>query len=108
VDGKLSDAARRGGELFRGKANCALCHKGELRTDQKPHDIGTRGEFDRPDDEFYTPKLELYRTAPYLHDGRAATLKEVLTVHDSKRRHGSSSKLTSQELEDLIEYLSSL
>jgi len=109
VRGELSDAAQRGRRIFEGKGACTQCHKGPLRTDQKPHDVGTRGKFDRPDDRFYTPKLvELYRTAPYLHDGRAATLHDIFSKHDPEARHGSGSKLTRPELDDLIAYLKSL
>jgi len=109
VGGELSAAARRGEELFRDKAGCVSCHTGELRTDQKHHNVGTRGEFDRPTDEFYTPRLvELYRAAPFLHDGRAANLRDVFTIHDPQGRHGSASELTPSELEDLVEYLNSL
>ncbi|MDP6885027.1 MAG: cytochrome c peroxidase [Rhodospirillales bacterium] len=38
--GKLSDAAQRGFELFKGKANCAQCHSGPRFTDDKAHNIG--------------------------------------------------------------------
>ena len=62
----------------------------------------------RATDVFYTPKLvELYRTAPYLHDGRAATLMDVFTRHGSEKRHGKASLLNKEELEDLVEYLKS-
>jgi DNA-binding beta-propeller fold protein YncE len=108
VDGKLSAAACRGKELFDKKAGCARCHSGTLGTDLKAHHVGTRGEFDRPEDKFYTPKLvELYRTAPFLHDGRAATLLDVFTVHDPEGLHGKASELGPEELEDLVEYLKS-
>jgi DNA-binding beta-propeller fold protein YncE len=106
--GKLSPAAERGKALFEGKAECAECHPGDLGADQKPHDVGSQGEFDRPDEQFYSMKLvELYRTAPYLHDGRSATLREVFTRYDPQRKHGKTADLTPAELDDLIEYLKS-
>ena len=109
VDGELSVAAKRGKDLFEGKAKCVRCHEGKLGTDLKAHDVGTLGKFDRPEDVFYTPKLvELFRTAPFLHDGRAATLKEVFTKYDPEESHGKTSKLGPSELDDLIEYLNSL
>jgi len=108
-DGKPTAAAERGRKIFEGKGACAACHTGPLHTDMKAYDVGTLGEFDRKGDKFYTPKLiELYRTAPYLHDGRAATLKEVLTVYNKNDAHGKTSKLTPQELNDLVAYLLSL
>ncbi len=38
--GKMSDSAKRGFELFKGKAGCAQCHSGPLFTDQKAHNTG--------------------------------------------------------------------
>lgn len=108
-DGKLSRAAQRGKKLFEGKAQCAKCHTGPLYTDMKPYDVGTLGELDQPGDLFYTPKLtEVYRTAPYLHDGRAATIQEVLTTYNPRDQHGVTSPLSPQEIADLAEYILSL
>jgi len=108
-DGKLTEAARRGKRIFEGKARCATCHRGPLYTDMKPYDVGTRGPYDREGDKFYTPKLiEIYRVAPYLHDGRAATLREVITKFNPGDRHGATSNLTEQEIDDLVAYLKSL
>jgi len=108
-DGKLTAAAQRGKRIFERKAKCATCHSGPLYTDMKPYDVGTRGPYDREGDKFYTPKLiEIYRVAPYLHDGRAATLRQVLTTFNKGDRHGVTSKLTKQELDDLVAYLKSL
>ncbi|MFP4057511.1 MAG: PQQ-binding-like beta-propeller repeat protein [Candidatus Brocadiia bacterium] len=108
-DGSLSAAARRGKRLFEGQAKCAECHTGPLYTDLKPYDVGTLGPYDREGDRFYTPKLtELYRIAPYLHDGRAATLRDVLTTCNKKDEHGVTSGLSEKELDDLIAYLLSL
>jgi len=56
-----------------------------------------------------TPSLiEVYRTAPYLHDGRAATLKDVLTKHNKLGGHGKVKGLNPSEIDDLVEYLRSL
>jgi hypothetical protein len=52
--------------------------------------------------------LESYRTAPYLHDGRALTLKEVFTANNEKQKHGAASALNEQEIDDLVAYLLSL
>ena len=125
ADGALDDPARRGQRAFR-KAGCAPCHPAPLYTDKRMHDVGTRGPRDlrivpaapgartapatvRPTDEFDTPTLlELYRTGPYLHDGSAATLKDVLTTSNPKDRHGTTSTLTARELEDLVAFLKAL
>jgi YVTN family beta-propeller protein len=107
-DGRLSPAARRGEQVFQ-KANCQVCHPPGLLTDLKFHDVGTRSRRDRPDAMYVTPTLvELWRTAPYLHDGSAATLREVLTTRNLNDQHGKTSHLTPGEIDDLVAYLLSL
>ncbi len=110
VNGELSAAARRGRELFNStQTGCAVCHPPGLFTDLKPHDVGTRGRFDSETEEFDTPTLiEVWRTAPYLHDGSAATMRDALTIRNSKDRHGTISHLTKQQINDLVEYVLSL
>jgi len=109
AEGKLSERARRGRKLFESsRTDCASCHPGPLYTDLKMYKVGTRHELDRRDD-FDTPTLvELWRTAPFLHDGSAATVKDVLTAHNKSDRHGKTSKLSKQEIDDLTAYLLSL
>ena len=59
--------------------------------------------------EYDTPSLlGAYRTAPYLHHGRAATLKDVLTTCNADDRHGKTSHLSEQQLDDLVEFLKAL
>ena len=104
----LSRSAQRGKRLFI-RAGCSNCHPPGLFTDLHQYDVGTRARFDQPDDEFDTPTLvELWRTAPYLHDGSAATVREVLTGHNPREQHGHTAKLTDSELDDLCAYLLSL
>jgi CxxC motif-containing protein (DUF1111 family) len=43
-----------------------------------------------------------------LHDGRARSLREVLSVHNPGDRHGRTSHLSPQEIGDLVEFLRSL
>lgn len=106
--GRLCPAARRGKLVFQ-KAGCAACHPPGLFTDLHQYDVGTRASFDGADDRFDTPTLvELWRTAPYLHDGSAATLRDVLTTPNPYDQHGKTSGLTGQETEDLVAYLLSL
>jgi len=107
VNGELSPAARRGKAVFK-KANCTECHSGSYYTNMKEYELGTGVGPDkgRP---FDTPALnECWRTAPYMHDGRAATMMEVLTTFNPGDRHGKTSNLSKQELDDLVEYLLSL
>jgi cytochrome c peroxidase len=110
VNGQLSPAARRGEKLFRSKeTGCAQCHPPPLFTNLKSYDVGTRGPLDDEADTFDTPTLiELWRTAPYLHDGSAATLRDLLTLANQNDRHGKTSLLTADQIMDLCEYLLSL
>ncbi len=117
--GKLRPAAERGKRLFMSsRTGCASCHPPPRFTDMKPHDVGTAGEShslyfgparDGPTDQFYTPALvELWRTAPYLHDGSAVSMQEVLIDRNPNDRHGHTSNLNKEEIQDLVEYLLSL
>lgn len=107
VDNKLSESAERGKKIFE-KARCASCHKGSLYTDLQQHNVGTGQDLDK-DRKFDTPTLvETWRTAPYLYDGRAATMKEVLTIHNSGDRHGVTSNLSDNEIKDLAKFVLSL
>ena len=52
--------------------------------------------------------LGLYRSAPYLHHGKAKTLLEVLTTYNTGDRHGTTSHLDKQQLSDLADFLKAL
>lgn len=108
ADGKLSEAAQRGKQLFETKADCARCHPGPVFTDKRMHNVGVLTP-NEPDGRYDTPSLiEAYRTGPFLHDGRARTVKEVLTTHNKKDLHGKTTKLSAQEIDDLVAYVLSL
>ncbi len=110
VNGRASPAARHGEKIFRSaRTGCKGCHPPGLFTDLKSYDVGTTGPRDQGVRQFDTPTLvELWRTAPYLHDGSAATLYDVLTSRNPEDRHGRVSQLSPQELDDLVAYLLSL
>jgi cytochrome c peroxidase len=97
----------RGRKLFT-VAGCDACHPAPFFTDLKFHDLG----FGTPNDfrnRFDTPSLKsTYRTAPYLHDGRAADLHSLFTEHNPADLHGRTKGFTKQELDDLIAYVRSL
>ncbi|MHC5060388.1 MAG: c-type cytochrome [Planctomycetota bacterium] len=104
VEGKLSESAERGKELF-SKAGCSSCHSAPLYTDMKKYDVGT-GKGREEGLEFDTPTLvEAWRTGPYLYDGRAETIKEVLTKYNTADRHGSTSSLSERQINDLAEFV---
>ncbi len=108
------DAAARGKEIFSAKAQCATCHVPPLFTEpgnnlHAPSEIGI--------DSFQADRspTHMYRTAPlaglwshqkagFYHDGRFATLRDVVDHYDAFLEL----KLTEQEKKDLTEYLKSL
>jgi cytochrome c peroxidase len=97
VQGVLSPVAERGKLLFNGKATgCAECHvPNRFFTDLAAHDVGTRGRHDKATDRFDTPTLvELWRSGPYLHDGSAARLRDVLVWRNRADRHPFRSRQT--------------
>jgi len=107
VKGRLSNSAKRGRRVFN-KAGCASCHPSPLYTDLLKYNIGTGKGLDE-NESFDTPTLiEAWRTAPYLYDGRAETIKEVLTRHNDGDKHGKTSTLTDEEINSLAEFLLSL
>lgn len=108
-NGELSAAAKRGKAVFMDKkVGCATCHPAPLYTDLQLHNVGTRGPLDRVDG-FDTPTLvEMWRSGPFLHDGSAKNLHDVLIKHNPDDRHGHTSHLNEQQLQDLIAFLRSL
>lgn len=108
-DGSMSKQALRGKRIFDGKAECATCHSGPLFTDMQMYNVVDPAAYDTPDAQYVTPRLvELFCGAPFLHDGRAKSLMDMLTVHNKGDRHGKTSNLSKQELDDLVLYLLSL
>lgn len=87
---------------------CNSCHAGPRYFDGNQFDVGTKAPRDTKT-EFDTAHLiNIFESAPYLHDGRAATLEEIWTVHNPSGEHGVSSDWTKRQLNDLVEYLKSL
>ncbi len=123
ADGALTADALAGRALFeREDLACASCHTGPHLTDsalvapQTPrlHDVGTLGpgsggRLGGALPGIDTPTLHgLWNTAPYLHDGSAATLAEVLGARNASDLHGVTSGLSDAERDQLIAYLLSL
>ena len=101
VNGTLSEKAVRGHKVF-DDLECGSCHSGPYYTDMQMHRIGDNIEFEAGWD---TPTLiEVWRTAPYLFNGRASTLKEVFSIY----KHDITDKVTEKEIDDLVEYVNSL
>ncbi len=109
ADGSLDALAQRGQRVFE-IAQCDMCHPEPLYTDLEMYNVGTQGPRDFPEHKrFDVPTLkEAYRTAPFLHDGRAATLREVLTTYNPEDRHGKTSRLSPEDIDALIAFLKTL
>ena len=76
-----------------------------LFTNMKTYDLGlgTGNESGRKFDT--TTLVEIWRTAPYLYDGRALTLDEMLTKCNPDDTHGAVKSLDKEELRALEEYV---
>jgi len=104
INGDLSASAKRGKTVFE-REGCASCHPAPLFTNLKQYDVGTGTGMDSGKNFDVPTLVELWRTAPYLHDGSAATVADVL----AHRRHTQSQPaLPEKEKADLVEYLLSL
>jgi mono/diheme cytochrome c family protein len=100
--GSTAPEVARGRALFeRPDVGCSGCHNGVRLTDNLDYDLyGLTG--------VNTPTLVgIVATAPYLHDGRADTLRDVLET-TRRGEMGNTSLLTEAELDDLEAYLRSL
>jgi len=106
--GRLTPSAKRGEQLFQGDAACINCHAGPHFTSDKIVDVGLGHELDKYPGFNPPSLLGLHDKAPYLHDGRAGTLKELLTKHHTPEKLGARRALTSGEIDALIDYLNSL
>jgi cytochrome c peroxidase len=123
--GAISAEAKRGWDLFNGKARCNTCHGHvgafPLFTDEQYHNLGVgtdAGRFGvtkeaKDTGAFKTPHLRnVAKTAPYMHDGSEPTLAAVIEFYD---RGGNANPhldggmrplgLTAQEKADLVALL---
>ena len=111
-------AAVRGQLLFNGKGQCISCHSGPKFTDanERLHDVAEVVSEPEPDGvPSYASRsaTKKYRTAPlrgvwqhppYFHNGKAATLDDVVRTYNERKALG----LTADEVADLAQYLKSL
>lgn len=111
-----ADVMQRGRAAF-DKAECGTCHSSETFTDNTFADVGTYVKTGPvvdnlsllPHGGLNTPSLlGLARTAPYLHDGSAQTLKARILTGKTLDQHGKTSRLSDGEVDDLVAYLKAL
>jgi mono/diheme cytochrome c family protein len=109
ADGTLTSDAVAGKTVFT-NANCGSCHSGQAFTDSGAntfHDIGTLKPSSGmrlygPLTGIDTPTLrDAWLTAPYLHDGSAATVSDAIQAHNDV-------SLTSQQLAQVAAYVSQI
>ncbi len=109
-----ADAAARGKALFEGQAKCSNCHVSPLFTEpgwnmHTPEEIGV-DDFQAsraPDNRYRTTPLRglwTHTTGGFYHDGRFATLTDVVQHYNSFFGLG----LSDPQVHDLVEYLNSL
>lgn len=122
----ISESAKRGFQIFNGKARCADCHSGWRFTDDLFHDIGVatddvgRGAIDPGDTSakfaFKTPGLrDISLRAPYMHNGEVETLEDVIIHYigggierPSRSPLLGAIDLEQSEVDDLVAFLESL
>jgi hypothetical protein len=107
-------AAERGEELFNGRAECATCHVPPIFTEpgwnmHTPEEIGIDAfQAERsPDGRYRTAPLKglwTHTTGGFYHDGRFATLNDVVDHYDDHFSLG----LSDGDRTDLVQYLMSL
>jgi YVTN family beta-propeller protein len=109
--GPVPPEVERGRLVFESPATqCAVCHPAPFYTDRRKQDVGTaNGSNELAGPAMDTPTLRgLIHTAPYLHDGSAPTLYDVLVTKNPADQHGITSHLTAGEITDLIAFLEAL
>jgi cytochrome c peroxidase len=129
VQSALSQSAWRGWNIFQA-IKCNNCHDGVLFTDLQYHNVGIGmdqkepdvGRFkvtNKPEDmgAFKTPTLrDIAKSAPYFHDGSAATLEESVDImlaggkenEHLDRKNLEKRKVLPEQREDLLNFLRSL
>ena len=117
--GMLTEAQKRGEKVFfrthtncgkeiKPKDRCYVCHPPPDFTNKNFENVGSLSESD-DSIPFDTPQLNnLSSSSPFLHDGRAQTLEEIWTTYDPGDRHGITSDMTKDNLNDLVKFLRSI
>jgi len=96
------------GEQIPVAERCSTCHRPPLYTNSLSSFVDSQAWSDSSE-VFDTPHLlGIGDTAPYLHDGRAATLEEIWTVHAREDTHGRVNDLNKLQLNDLVSFLKNL
>ena len=102
----LAPGALAPGQGIAPETGCANCHVEDGKTpDGEQHDVKSRISGDVKS-KFDTPTLDFVAgTAPYFHDGRYATLRQLLVKSDGKMGH--TKQLSPEDLDALEAFLRS-
>jgi large repetitive protein len=115
-DGSLTSDAMAGRALFTA-LDCQRCHAGSAFTDSGQglrHDVGTLGpgsgqRLGAALLALDTPSLSgLFASAPYLHDGSATTLDDVLTTRNINAAHGDFAAVNAAQRSALVAFLNQI
>ena len=108
ADGQLTSAQEHGKVIYYQK-NCDTCHPPETHyTAKTSFDVGTGNKYDTSA-VFDIPQLDrVYERPPYLHSGEALSLEEIWTMYNASDKHGVTSNMSKEDLNDLVEFLKTL
>jgi hypothetical protein len=108
-DGGLTPAAQAGKALFEGAAGCSGCHAAPIFIPQPPDPPTIEDGIGTGLVPANVPSLRgAWATAPYLHDGSAQTLLDVLTINPGDVHGMLAAPLTPRQRELLVAYLQTL
>lgn len=94
------EAVKRGIVLFNSpEVGCSSCHSGDKLTSNVNADVGTEGSFQVPS------LLGVAYRAPFLHTGCAPTLRDRFGACGGGDKHGHTSQLSEQQIDDLVALL---
>ena len=107
-DGQLTPAQERGRNIFFQKS-CDTCHTPATHyTAKVSSDVGTASNYDTSG-LLDIPQLDrIYEKPPYLHNGEARSLEEIWTLYNPADKHGVTSDMSKEQLNDLVEFLKTL
>ena len=90
------------------ETGCVACHSGAHFTDNGSYDVASRAD-ERDIRAFQTPVLHgLQRSAPYFHDGKYATLEDLVEGAVRGDTMGTGSHLNDIEARALVAFLKTL
>ncbi|MBI1387929.1 MAG: c-type cytochrome [bacterium] len=130
--GEMSDLAKQGETLFKGKALCASCHTPPVFSNWGFYNAGVGSDAEKPDEgrmaisgiaadkgAFRVPHLRnAAQTGPYMHDGSIETLEEAVAFmagggKDNANLHPlfravKAQNLSADDVKALVAFLESL